>query len=202
MKKLISLLLVLLLCLSLVFALAGCGEEQQDDKEETKTESSADADDKNDEESAENDLVGEWILTMSAKDMGIDLVQMFKDQGFDIDIRDLELSYICEFKKNGEMEMKFDIDEVEDWIDDFKDALKDKADEIGKTEDEIDDFVDEALSIDTLKESVPDVKAKYEVDGDKLIMDEDGDMSESTFKIKGDKLTITEDGESLEFTRK
>lgn len=58
------------------------------------------------------------------------------------------------------------------------------------------DFGDDEYSV-YLKDD-PDfvlVSGKYEVKGNKLIIEEDGEKFEGEFKISGDKLTLINDGE-------
>ena len=59
--------------------------------------------------------------------------------------------------------------------------------------------------IEIVYDGIPDTETSnftYQISGNKLTVNEDGDISEVTYSISGDKLTITEDGYDMVFTKK
>ncbi len=188
MKKLLCLLLALVMVLSLAACSdSGSTSKKDKDDEEEKEEKVVEL---------EDGIVGTWTLDITFTE------EMLGMEGVNID----GIPVTFTFNEDGEVTLAFG-DEAADileeqMLDIMVDMIYQEMEAEGMTREEIDeqfesyygmsvvDMMEEYLVEMDILSALSDLEetTDYEVDGDKLIIDD----SEMTAEIKGDKLTITE----------
>ena len=216
LKKLIA----LLMALAMILAMAACGSEEKEPS--VITPNGENVVENNDEADEETDIVGKWVGTMDMTDAMNEV--MSATAGMDVELEDIAVELIFNFKKNGELECEIDEDSVEEMAEKLITGvvemtiqmLEDQGtslEDIGMTEEDIYDEIAASVDVDELVDSmVGGFGGTYYVyedgtiytgtDEDELNEDPEGNAEEIwevTLKGKTMKITdiINADGDSL-----
>lgn len=202
MKKLLSLLLVLVLTLSLAFMATACSssDDDDDDDDDKKTSTSQKADDE--EEEDEVTIVGKWEAELDMADLINDMLEDEMGAELDKKFKNLDVTIVMEFDKD-EVELSMEATGIEKAI---KKQMPDiltavytamleeqgmdmTVDELLESQDmTMDELVEEAMSemdFDEIESSLNDFEtSKYELDGDKLYTFDDEKDEDEYVEIK------------------
>ena len=202
MKKLLAMLLALAMILSVSMLMWGCeNDEEPEQSKET-------------EEKKEDTIVGDWKGKMDLTDLLNETMEnaMGEEMMEYMEMEDIVFDVTMSFDDDGEMEIAFDGEKaVESICDQMTDGLtrwiEDLIEESGEdyTVDEVaeqvfgmslDKYVEEGLVESmNVEELVQSGGGEYELDGDKLYIEDDGYF---TIDLDGDELKLKEYSEEAE----
>lgn len=199
MKKKLAFLLAIVMVLALVFV--GCdkgnsGKDDTDTKTTTKPISTEEA------------VVGEWTATVDFTDALISSMGELGEMGDYFTFKDFDLKFIVELKADKTYTLSLDedvtkesletiVDQMMDGMEDYmNDMLEESGAEMtfeelleseGMTMDEYRETLKEGFDIDELDLTS---KGKYTVDGDKVVLSEDGADETTTFTYDDGELVF------------